>query len=223
MTYAKLAAACAIATAAAAAAQLSGRIYDPSGAVAPGARVSLRDSKTGTESETSSGPAGEYRFAAVAAGSYDLSVAAPGFVRYARRRVRLGDTPAVSIGAILQLGEVLESMTVETKGAAKPPASRAPERIRVGGNVQPLRMLQQVKPEYPESARAEGREGNVVLRAAVGLDGSVVNARALPGADRDLASAAEAALRQWRFQPTLLNGQAVETAATVEINFRLTP
>ena len=82
-------------------------------------------------------------------------------------------------------------------------------------------MIHHVKPIYPDAARNEGREGNVMLKAVIGVGGSIINVAVMPGADADLATAAEQAVRQWRYEPTLLNGQPVETVTTVEVNFRL--
>jgi len=150
-----------------------------------------------------------------------LEVLMPGFVRYQRRGIRLADNSSSAISAILKLGEVQESLQVNAPGQARPQQPRAPQRIQVGGNVRPVRLLKQAPAIYPETARSEGREGNVTLKAVIGKDGTIVSATVLPGADADLAAAAEQAVRQWVYEPTLLNGQPVETVTTVEINFRL--
>jgi periplasmic protein TonB len=40
-------------------------------------------------------------------------------------------------------------------------------------------------------------------------------------ADPSLAKAASQAVKQWRYQPTLLNGEPIEVVTTITINFRL--
>jgi TonB family protein len=218
--YRKLVVPLLAAASAAQSAELSGRVYDASNATVPQAQVVLRSRDTSTEFKTVSGPAGEYRLAGLPGGSYDLEVLMPGFARYQRRGIKLTDSTVTSMSTVLNLGEVQETLQVTAPGQARP-QQPAPQRILVGGHVRPVRILKQVKSIYPETARTEGREGNVVLRAVIGVDGTIVNVSVLPGADADLAAAAEEAVRQWVYEPTLLNGKPVETVTTVEINFRL--
>jgi protein TonB len=70
--------------------------------------------------------------------------------------------------------------------------------------------------------RAAGREGEVKLEAVIGTEGSVSFVRVLSGqVHPDFAIAAADAVRQWRFTPTLLNGQPVEVVMTVTVTFSL--
>ncbi len=202
------------------AAEVYGRVYDASNATVPKAAVVLRDQSTAAEFKATSGPAGEYKLEGLPAGNYEMEVSMPGFARHQRRGIRLAQSSSTAVSAILKLGEVQETVEVTAQGQARP-QQRPPQRVQVGGFVSPMRLLKQVKAAYPEAARAEGREGNVTLRAVVGVDGTIVNVTVLPGADADLASAAEQAVRQWVYQPTMLNGKAMETVTTVEVNFRL--
>jgi TonB family protein len=90
--------------------------------------------------------------------------------------------------------------------------------IRVGGNIKTPVKLQDVRPVYPDIARAARVSGVVILEVRVGPDGSVEDAsvlRSIPLLDQ----AAIDAVRQWRFTPTLLNGQAVPVMLTVTVNF----
>lgn len=201
-------------------AEVSGRIYDASNATVPKAEVVLRNRETAAEFRAVTGDAGEYRVDSLPSGNYDLDVLKPGFARYQRRGIRLAASSNATVSSVLRLGEVQELVDVLAPGQARP-QQRAPQRIRVGGEVRPVRMIHHVKPIYPDAARNEGREGNVMLKAVIGVDGSIINVAVMPGADADLATAAEQAVRQWRYEPTLLNGQPVETVTTVEVNFRL--
>jgi protein TonB len=63
-------------------------------------------------------------------------------------------------------------------------------------------------------------QGSVVLQAVVGTDGSIENLRVLSG-PAVLATAAQQAVRQWRFKPYLQNGQPVETKARIIVNFTI--
>jgi protein TonB len=67
-----------------------------------------------------------------------------------------------------------------------------------------------------------GLEGKVSVEAVIGVDGRVARARATTvQAHPDLAQAAVDAVRQWRFEPTLLNGAPVEVVMTVTVDFSL--
>jgi protein TonB len=79
-----------------------------------------------------------------------------------------------------------------------------------------------VKPVYPEPMRDAGLEGVVPIEAVIGTDGSVTAVRVVSAqVHPDFARAAVAAVRQWQFTPTLLNGTAVEIVMTVKVEFRL--
>ena len=100
---------------------------------------------------------------------------------------------------------------------------RTPQRIRVGGNVQAAKLLQAPKPIYPASSQSAGIAGTVLLRAIVSIDGGIIGLTVLSSPDPALADAAMEAVRRWRYQPTLLNGQPVEVVTTISVNFRLEP
>jgi TonB family protein len=102
------------------------------------------------------------------------------------------------------------------------PAPSMPQRVRVGGSVQQARMTKKVNPAYPPDCKAEGIQGTVALRATIGQDGSVQNLERINElVDARLVQAAMDAVRQWVYQPTLLNGQPVEIITEIEVNFTL--
>ena len=86
------------------------------------------------------------------------------------------------------------------------------------------KVITKVQPIYPESAKDAGVQGTVLLHAVVGMDGrplqlQVLNSQINP----DLARAAVEAVSQWRYQPTLLNGEPVEIDTTIQVKFSLAP
>jgi TonB family protein len=104
---------------------------------------------------------------------------------------------------------------------AKPKAEGEPiRRVAVGGNVQAARLLKRVQPLYPEVARNERLSGAVKLHTIIAKDGSVRSLRVMSGAC-SLTMAAIEAVRQWRYQPTLLNGQPVEVDTQIDVIFSL--
>jgi TonB family protein len=100
------------------------------------------------------------------------------------------------------------------------PAAATPQRIRVGGEVQKSKLLQHPDPVYPPLALQARISGVVRLNAVIGKDGTVENLTVISGHPLLVPSAMQAA-KQWVYQPTLLNGQAVEVATQIEVNFSL--
>ena len=92
--------------------------------------------------------------------------------------------------------------------------------MRVGGAIRPPLKIVDAKPVYPDTARAGNVEGVVILDVRISGDGSVEDARVVRSIPM-LDDAAIAAVRQWRFEPTLLNGEPVDVVMTVTVDFRL--
>jgi len=76
------------------------------------------------------------------------------------------------------------------------------------------------QPAYPPLAQHMNVRGSVVLEALIGTDGIIQNLRVTSG-PAILASAAQQAIREWRFKPIVQNGQAVESKATITVNFTI--
>jgi TonB family protein len=95
-----------------------------------------------------------------------------------------------------------------------------PQRIRVGGNVQSAKLKRQPKPVYPPLARQARIQGVVRFSAVIGKDGSVQSLQLVSGHPLLVQSAQDAA-KQWLYEPTLLNGEAVEVITQVDVNFTL--
>jgi protein TonB len=98
----------------------------------------------------------------------------------------------------------------------KPPAAE-PRRISV---VHPARLLQRVEPVYPAPARTARVSGTVQLTGVIATDGRIRELRVVSGHPL-LAQAALEAVRQWVYEPTVLNGERVEVIAPITVNFRL--
>ncbi len=92
--------------------------------------------------------------------------------------------------------------------------------VKAGGEVSFPTKIGGVEPIYPEDAKAAGVQGTVYLDAVLARDGSVQELKVLRG-DSMLNDAALAAVRQWRYTPTKLNGVPVEVQMTVIVQFRL--
>ena len=92
--------------------------------------------------------------------------------------------------------------------------------LRVGGNVQAARIITRVAPEYPEMARMGHISGTVRMHAIIGKDGKIKQLEVISGHPL-LAQAALDAVGQWRYQPTLINGDPVEVDTTIDVIFAL--
>jgi TonB family protein len=88
------------------------------------------------------------------------------------------------------------------------------ESLRVG------MLLSHAEPGYPPEAIQKRVEGTVELHATVGRTGEIANVKLKSGPTL-LAAAAMSAVRGWRYEPTLINAQPVETEEDIKITFRL--
>ena len=99
-----------------------------------------------------------------------------------------------------------------------PPAEQKP--VRPGAGIRPPTKVHDVAPIYPSLARASRIQGPVIIEATIGADGRVQSARVLRSLPF-LEDAALAAVRQWVYTPTLLNGVPVPVIMTVTVMFQL--
>ena len=95
-----------------------------------------------------------------------------------------------------------------------------PSIIRVGGSVQGAKLIRQVQPVYPPIAKAARIQGTVVLHAIIAQDGTVQELKYVSGPPLLVQSAMDA-VRQWRYQPTLLNGQPVRVDTVITVIYTL--
>ena len=199
---------------------LFGSVYDASGAAIPGAMVVVSNGKT--RDVVIADDAGQYKFAVLAEGTYTIEVSKLGFRWHRKENVVIQPGQHQRQDLTLEVGEVSQYVEVVGKSPHVSSVPRQPQRIRVGGNVQQANLIHEVRPDYPESARQSGIEGTISLEAIIGKDGTVVSHRVLSSlADTSLAKSASEAVKQWRYQPTLLNGEPIEVVTTITINFRL--
>ncbi len=89
----------------------------------------------------------------------------------------------------------------------------------VSSGVMAANVISAPEPAYPKLARLIHMKGQVIMQAVVSRDGKVVATRVLRG-HRLLRGTASNAVRQWRYQPYLVNGQPADVATIVTVNFR---
>lgn len=96
----------------------------------------------------------------------------------------------------------------------------SPNKITVGGVIQAQHLLSRVEPVYPALARQTRVSGVVKLRAIIAKDGSVEELQAVSGHPLLIQSALDA-VKQWRYQPTLINGIPVMVDTEIDVIFAL--
>jgi protein TonB len=102
---------------------------------------------------------------------------------------------------------------------APAPLTAAAKKATVsGGKVAPAQLVYRKEPEFPTAARQLGAHGTVVLDATIARDGKVIAVKLISGHPL-LVQAAKAAVMQWRYRPTLLDGQPVENTDRISLNF----
>lgn len=123
-----------------------------------------------------------------------------------------GGVPGGQMGGVI--GGIISSTPVAVPHVA------TPQRVRVSQGVTEGLILKKVQPTYPPLARSARIQGQVVLQAVIGKDGSIQNLRAVSGHPM-LQPAAIDAVKQWRYKPYFLNGEPVEVDTQITVNFTL--
>jgi hypothetical protein len=99
-------------------AKVQGLVTDSSNAVVAGAMVTLRNDNTGVQAQTQTSPAGQYLFDFVLPGNYTVNVEMAGFKQFVQRNVLVQARGDVTVNAVLDVGNVQESITVEASPVA---------------------------------------------------------------------------------------------------------
>jgi protein TonB len=136
-----------------------------------------------------------------------------------------GGVPGGTVGGVI--GGIISSVPSAAPPPPPPPVVKeapkpaAPQRIRVGGNVQNAKLIRKVMPTYPPLAKQARITGTVRLNAIISKDGRIQDLQVVSGHPLLVPSALEA-VRQWVYEPTLLNGEPVEVVTQIDVNFTLT-
>jgi periplasmic protein TonB len=125
-----------------------------------------------------------------------------------------GGTGVPSIGQFFR--EPIPQAKPRAVEAAPAPAKPVP----IGGDVQAAKLVKKVVPVYPPLARQARVSGTVQLVGVIAKDGTIQQLQVVSGHPL-LVKAALDAVRQWIYRPTLLNGQAVEVIAPIDVIFTL--
>jgi protein TonB len=137
--------------------------------------------------------------------------------------------PDAGIGVVGGTGEgaaggVLGGVIGGVPGAPPPPPP-PPKKVavgpqRIGGQVAEANLIRRVQPVYPPLAKSARVQGTVEFTATISKEGNIENLTLVRGHPLLVAAARDAVL-QWKYRPTLLNGQPVEVITDIIVNFTL--
>lgn len=109
----------------------------------------------------------------------------------------------------------------ETPAPAPPKPAPPPKPLRVATGVAEANLIRKVMPIYPALAKSARIQGTVEFTAVISKEGTIEHLQLVRGHPL-LVQAAKEAVLQWRYRPTLLNGQPVEVVTDIIVNFTLT-
>jgi len=205
-----------LASAGLSAATIGGTVHDTSGAPVADAKVTVTNPDTEAKQEAVTGSDGKFSLSGNEAGQYILSIEKPGFTSILREF----DVKAEST--------VERDFTMPNEGGKAVPDNviagtdeGSEKTFRVGGLVAANNLIKKVQPIYPVAAKEARIQGTVELEAVISKDGVPVDLRVVSSPSDDLSNSALEAVRQWRYRPTLLNGNPVKIVTVVIVNYTL--
>ena len=203
------------------AATVSGTLTDITGGAIPNAKIVLYSPDTGMKQEAVSGADGKFTLDNAPAGDAILRIEKPGFSSVFRE-FNLNTDTNIQRDLTMQVGPIQQAMTVTGQGTPRHEVTRlSPDRLRIGGSVEESHIIAKKMPAYPAAAKAAGIQGKVLLEAMISKEGVPQELRVLSSPSDDLSESALEAVRQWRYSPTLLNGNPVEVLTDIVINYTL--
>jgi TonB family protein len=206
-----------VATTALALPGLSGTVRDTSLGPIDGAIVTVVSTETGKGLQRPS-TSGEFSISGLPVGEYLIKVENDGY-QPVTGLVRLTGDDVHSITVVMLKADPSKPGTL---GAGSPlrhyvrPERTSPKPPKV----RPADLKQKLAPVYPEADRKAGVEGSVKLSMIILPDGTVEDLVVLSAPDAEMGLAALLAVRKWRYSPTYLDDEPVETSLTVDINFQ---
>jgi TonB family protein len=195
-----------LASAGLSAATIGGSLFDANGTPVSNAKASILNADTAAKLEATTSTDGKFVFESLPAGQYILRIEKPGFPAL-YREFKVQEDSKVDRG--MMLGDTTQH-----------PASK-PDQVRVPGAEQQAKLITKVTPVYPTSAKEARIQGMVVLDATLSADGVPEDVRVVSSPSDDLSQSALDAVRQWRYTPTLLNGEPISVVTEIHVNYTL--
>lgn len=127
----------------------------------------------------------------------------------------------IDVASAVEQAAVSDKPRESSASAVAAPPAESPGALRVGGIAQAAKLIRQVAPVYPLQAKQARIQGTVRFEAIIGKDGTVQTLQ-LVGGHPLLVPAAQDAVKQWVYEPTLVDGKPVEVYTLIDVNFKLT-
>lgn len=210
---------------------VSGTVTDQNGRTIKGVTLALSNTAAQTKHQVKSDATGAYEFVGVPSGVYELTFELPGMSTLKRDGLTVSGGQPVTVNAVMRIGSLEETITVTNTPSQRPAiidytGARATDKpdpcaaSAAGGCVRPPRKIKHVSPLYPAGSAG----GSVELKAVIDADGRISTVDVIGGrdgrsADPALAEAAAAAVREWEFLPTHLDGDPIEVNMNVHVAF----
>jgi TonB family protein len=190
---------------------ISGTVHDANGLAIPDAAVTLTNADSSAQLQARTNSDGKFLVDGRAAGDYILHINKTGY----------GSVYCeFSLNA---QSEINSEFTMPVEGSPAPDNGTVSKGLRVGGAVAQNNLVYKVNPIYPVTAKQNHVQGAVEIRASISKDGLPEELRIVSSPSDDLSASALQAVRQWRYRPTLLNGNPVEISTTIRVNYTLLP
>src|SRR5215831_11885380 len=215
-------------------ATVTGSIVDQNNRPINGVRLVLSNAAAQTKNEVKSDATGHYEFVGVPGGTYELLFESMGMAALKREGLALTGGQTAQVNAVMKIGSLEETIVVTSapddrplvrgySGAQRLSAEKpdACAQSNAGGCIRPPMKTKDVRPVYPPGSNG----GQVELKALIDQNGTVASLDVVGNgsngpADPVLADAASAAVRQWEFTSTHLDGQPIEVNMRVHVTFR---
>jgi len=206
---------------------VSGTVVDQNNRPIKDARLVLSNAPAQTKNEVKTDASGHYEFVGIPAGTYELNFESMGMAYLKREGLAVTGGQAVTVNAVMKIGSLSETITVTSAADDRPlvrgytgprPADKpdACAQSGAGGCIRPPVKTRDVRPVYPPGSDG----GEVNLKALIDANGLVASVDVVGNADPVLGEAAAAAVRQWEFTSTHLDGQPIEVSMSVHVTFR---
>jgi protein TonB len=130
------------------------------------------------------------------------------------------DMPGGDVPGAVQMIEMGRTPPLVEPPHNAQPATTEKRTLKVSEGVLEAQLISRIEPQYPSFALQTKTQGTVRLHAIISRDGRITSLDVLSG-HPFLVKAALEAVRQWRYRPTLLNGEPVEVETSITVIFRL--
>jgi TonB family protein len=208
-------------------ATVTGVVHDPLGGTIPKVTLTLVHAQSGAKHEITSGSDGSFEFVGLPAGNYTLTTKAMGF-KLQESPLQLAGGQTARRDVTLPIGTLQETIMVRDRPTATTPTRRraavsdpslACSALPNSGGLTPPKKVLDVRPQYPATMQGSTVGGQVQMKAVIGIDGAVRTVQTTEATNPDFDLAAQEAVKQWRFTPTLLNCVPVEVEMNVSTSF----